>query len=606
VKNVLFWSDAFEIWKTGAPGLRRMLISNSTMVSIVKNLNVIPNHFSKEKLLVFIQFLEEAHILCPLAKRADVAQEFFRGFYIRQVPDYENVYHPLQMFILLRWLRLAPLKNSPWFISEKFNAYFQKRSLEFKFREKEQDLLKPDNLGEIDHSNQKYWDKRRDQYNKLPNKDMIYPDGRKILKFFGFPIRSIITEQRLILWLKLESLGIGRCDFSLPGYFPMNYDRNPNIEENKDHYEKWISQQMEQLANYLDSDEKQQLTRFHFDIRSEFKKGSLGAFGHNGNWDDLFDLIPTNKKQKLVGWINYDLNWAMIYRYLEICAWKIMGKNIRHNKESVIKPYFCSEEKEEEQRHYRESCIFQFNLAQMNPFTLHVEGGTEEALIEEYFHHGNLPISFQLKIYGGVKKIPYNIKLILDQPEKYSFFLVDYEDEKNYADLQPIVADNGVFFFPDFITENFTVEEFCGTLKSWMETISLSFTDPEWAELREKLEEQKELSNGLISNISKGLPLNTKKAKGFESESILYLQIKRKQEIGQIYHYMQTYLNREGKFRKKFGKILKTGVSEQLRQVIEARFAEPEEKREKFSFEKKLEGFVKDAYSVVYKNPQYL
>ena len=444
---MLFWKEAFEIWKNWAPGCRRMLISNSSMVTIVKNLNIIPNFFSEEKLLIFIQFLEEAHILCPLAKRSDVDQEFFESIYIHKIPDYENAYHPLQVFNLLRWLRFAPLKNSPWFHSEKFKAYFQKRYLEFKFHEKEQDLLSPDSFKEVDHSNQKFWDDLLDQYEKLPNRNMTYPEGSELLIFLGFSTRSSITEQRLILWLKLESLVMGQCNFSLPGYFPMKYDRNPSWEENKKQYEKWSSQQMGQLANYLNSDEKQQLSQFHFDVRSEFKKGSLGTFGHNGNWDDLFDLLPTHKKQKLIGWINYDLNWTMIYRYLEICAWKIMGKNIRYNKESLIKPYFCSET-EDDRRHYRESCLFQFNLAQMNPFTIYVEGGTEEALIGEYFHHVKSRVYFQIHNYGGIDNIHHHVKLIKAQPEKYCFILVDYEDEEKYNELQEIVKYNGAFFFP--------------------------------------------------------------------------------------------------------------------------------------------------------------
>ncbi len=80
-----------------------------------------------------------------------------------------------------------------------------------------------------------------------------------------------------------------------------------------------------------------------------------------------------------------------------------------------------------------------------------------------------------------------------------------------------MIQDNGVFFFPDFVTENFTVDQILKCYSNWIKDLGGILTTEEKDVLNQRLIESKIRSEDLIlASKNEGI------TKGFEDILIIY------------------------------------------------------------------------------------
>ena len=92
----------------------------------------------------------------------------------------------------------------------------------------------------------------------------------------------------------------------------------------------------------------------------------------------------------------------------------------------------------------------------------------------------------------------------------FDFFL-DYENHTEYENNKELVGDNGEFFFPDFVTENFQPQEILEAFKDWVSDCSISLSSEHEKKILDLLENAKLESDKLISQ-----PVKTENPKGYE------------------------------------------------------------------------------------------
>ncbi len=108
---------------------------------------------------------------------------------------------------------------------------------------------------------------------------------------------------------------------------------------------------------------------------------------------------------------------------------------------------------------YSKSVLSDFNLFVEAPFILYVEGATEKSILKCYAKNRSW-IRYKVKNIKGLPKTIYYLKLNEDIEERVYYFFLDYENPEVYKINKDEVGNNGAFFFPDFVTENFSSERF--------------------------------------------------------------------------------------------------------------------------------------------------
>lgn len=162
-----------------------------------------------------------------------------------------------------------------------------------------------------------------------------------------------------------------------------------------------------------------------------------------------------------------------------------------------------------------------------------------------------------------------------------------------------MIQNNGVFFFPDFVTENFTVEQMLNCYSKWIKDLSGNLTAENKSILNQRLTKSKEQSVALISASKKEEII-----KGFENILVDFTQVHYSDLILQKYpefhiDSQQLYLSKK-KFKQKFKEIFTENyLIEIVRTSLED---DPERKSIKFAFEHKLEPFYKKINKIIYRN----
>ena len=192
-------------------------------------------------------------------------------------------------------------------------------------------------------------------------------------------------------------------------------------------------------------------------------------------------------------------------------TWEFFGYNLEpwpKNKEHE-KPYFCFSEPYEV-LDYRKSVLSDFNLFVEAPFILYVEGATEKSILKCYVKDKSW-LRYKVKNIKGLSKIMYYLKLSEDIEERVYHFFLDYENPEVYDMNKDEVGNNGAFFFPDFVTDNFSPEEILKSFKDWTNSCNITLSSSLEDELMNLLQKAKQDSNRLISQTIK-----TENPKGFE------------------------------------------------------------------------------------------
>ena len=619
------------------------MISREKIVDWARELKLIRNFPNEtEKFLIFFKYLESIGLIYPLKitqkkSKFDEQIEYEREIihieklsedFVDQVVHY---YHPFQFFQFIAYLfafkSYQSIKESRfyYFLRKKLVVIHEndekKRIIVIKKIEKEErkwigvtnramfrgfnknvDRSKKFTKKEKKEKKKQNLKNLRELNNKLKTyKDFFYP------KLIG---AHFLTKDLLKVWIKLDSI-IYYPDYIItPTSIRVSY-MHPKIfshEEEKRHgnllkFRKWQESMIKNCSNFFTMKDKATLKNFLFDIDRVFSRDYNNIIDGLDNWIDLLDLIAIQKKEKITGRTNIAINLLSIKRFLGLISWALLNYNIQlwpKNQEKKQPYYFMSGEKDSLE--YRKSILSEFRLFTTIPFILGVEGETEKKLIESYFENKPMYIIIDVEnIRGGGNTIYYS-KLIKDIKEREYYLFLDYENQKNYEEKFKMILDGGVFFFPDFVTENFNVEQILKCYSCWITDLGGNLNKEDKHALNQKLTESKIQSDALIRASKK-----EGTAKGFEEILIDFTKVNYSNLI--LHNFPEFKIDKQTqylsykKLKQKFKEIF---TERYLIEIIKTSLKDdPERNIIKFEFENKLEPFYKKINNVIYRNMNY-
>ena len=610
------------------------------MIDWAKELKIISD-FSrkKEEFLIFIEYLEFIELICPLkiAKRNSKFGEqieFEKETIHFGIPSVNSLkqnihyYHPFQFFQLIAYY--FSFKSYQFIKESKFYYFFRKRLVEMHENDEKKRLRE---IKKIEKEERKWikttnkamfrgFNKNVDGSTKMTKKEkkekkkenlIKLKEVNNILKAYNdwfHPIligNHFLTEDFLKIWIKLDSIIYYRDYIIAPTSIRVSHV-HANISsyeeekrsENLLKFKKWQELMIKTCKNFFTDEDKTKLKNLLFNLDRVFSRNSNNIIDGLDNWNDLLDLMTIQKKEKITGRTNIAINLLSIMRFLGRISWALLHYNIQlwpRNQENEKPYYFMSEE--EDILEYRKSVLSEFRLFTTIPFILGVEGETEKNILEFYFENKPMFIMIDIEnIRGGGNTIYYS-KLIKDIKEREYFFFLDYENQRNYEEKSCMIQDNGVFFFPDFVTENFTVEQTLKCYSTWINDLGGNLKTEARAILNQRLIESKKQSEILI--------LASKKegtTKGFEDVLIDFTKVHYPSLILQNFPELQidsqtNYLSKK-KLKQKFKEII---TEKYLIEIVKTSIEDdPERKTIKFSFEHKLEPFYEKINTIIYRN----
>lgn len=611
------WKKAFEIWENFCPFTKRKLLSKERFVRWAESLGLTTTT-RRDDFLVFLMFLEECEIICPLTLSSDRS-----GFDTETVYFYEHVeleqeiayYHPLQFFEVINWYNHATSNKPPYYFSPEFREYYSLRKMEYNLKDYKQKIEDWKGMDLSIDFTKEHLEKLEKQLEerKLKGKTS-YPNGinlLKQLKIGGFT-SEFINEEYLIVWIKLESLLLEyNAAIFAPNPPRMNWKVSPRdqneLQKCIDEYKLWRQNLIDNKENYFTEIEIKAIKSFHFYLGQKIGDGPFGTFGTKGNWMDLFDIIPPQRKNKLEGLTSIYVNLLSFKRYIERAYWELFKKNILYDRETDDKPYFFGQG-EGDYRVYVKSVLLQFELFPSNPFILYVEGESDRAIIIEYINKKS-GLRFKIKNMQGINNADYHMKVSEDTEDHEYYFFFDFDSVDKYNSRREEYRDKCSFFFPDFMTENFTVDEFNEALISWIDFINLDLTGEHKSKIYELLMQEKEKSNILIEDINSGAELTERNTKGYEKISINYLRLYFRSELSKLFPE-SIGLDDNGwmlkSSKKYFDDLFKEGISNRLKQLIIDSMELDPRREHKFQFEIKLQPFWDKLLTIVNRTPYYL
>ena len=110
-----------------------------------------------------------------------------------------------------------------------------------------------------------------------------------------------------------------------------------------------------------------------------------------------------------------------------------------------------------------------------------------------------------------------HIEKFHDPTEDQHCYFFDFDSKKKYEEKKRKYSGKSSFFFPDFITENFTVEEMLRALKLWICKFNITIDNSRLERITSDLEEEKHISEKLLDEIEiHGEILKPITTKGYE------------------------------------------------------------------------------------------
>jgi hypothetical protein len=337
------------------------------------------------------------------------------------------------------------------------------------------------------------------------------------------------------------------------------------------------------------------LKKTHFTLNHIIGSGNFGSFGTNGNWIDLFDVIDEDKVSEILGFISFYINLMFIRRYIERSYWYLFKKNILYDKENDFKPYFVCES-EEEWKSYLLGVKVDFSL--INPFILYVEGPTEQTILEEYTNH--LFLRFSITSMQGISNSIYYERLCRDSNIMKYFFVFDVHNIDEFDKMRNLYGENCTFFFPDFITENFSIDEIYNSFQEWINEINLDISGESLIDIKNKITEEKNLSDAMNNEFKNLNRITTHNSKGFEKIIINELNKKYSPEIVRLFpEKFKLTLNNHIENLKEFKDFVKKNLSQKLRFYVANSYPKNGARIKKFTFEYKLKPFLNRITEVI-------
>lgn len=605
------WEKTYKAWKEFSPFFRRKLMTKKAIVSSFIDLGLVRSIHRRE-FTVLITFLEEIHRLCPLFTTKqdfnDVGGITFSTDDIE--PKEIAYYHPLQLFEAIHWFSHSTIKKPPYHLSREFRDYFQIRKLQIHIRDLKDEIINLKRLGLSTTFVEEALSERRTELENIPNKEEYELEGTDLWKKLIYSsVSNMVNENVLIAWIKIESLLLYR-NADLYGRYVPNMEPliSNNLSEHEvtrfnEDYKKWREDFYENPHDFLDEKEISQLKEYHNYLYSELYKGD---FPIQGNWWDLFDIISTGKLDKLKGFSSYFVNLSTVKRYIERIFWKLFRENLDSPYRPQKKPGFCFDESDIEFKElidYKKSILIKFNLLVDNPFILYVDGEAEKTIIDEYQTSRNW-VLFNVKNMRGMDKFLYFAKITENVKEHDSYFFFDYDNLDKYKKNKEKCPDNSAFFFPDFITENFTPEQIFETLKAWLDELELEFTEDIEMQIKEELKRSKDESEELLKQVNSDEELSVNRPKGYETKISSYFRKNFSREFAAKFPE-RLQVNQYGEIsdKKKFNQIMKTEISERIKFIVSDSIINDPQRNFKFPFEVKLEPFFDKITDIINRTP---
>jgi hypothetical protein len=616
------WNTAFITWKDICPFIRRELFSKEGFIQWTRDLKLISG-LEENDFFVFLVFLEECEILCPLAFAEQNQGRIYQPIHLIETPippKNTEYYHPIQFMEVINWFRYNSLTRKPYHYSQNFRNYFSLRRIERKIKKTEFQIEYYESRGsnqrsELINNFKENLAKFQEEKENHPLFGFDFPKGLELIKYLKIGwTRNILSEERLVIWIKIESLLLQddahiysphppymRLDIDFPYYFGQNNKIKQEIEK----YREWRRGVVFEKAIFLNENEKNMLKDFHKEIGHRIGEGDFGSYGNSGNWNDLLDILPPFKKDKLTGMTSYFINLLSIYRYIERFYWEFFEKNINFGRETDTKPHF-SVITPEDYRNYMESVLLQFGLILTNPFALYVEGATEKNIIEKYLQKSKT-LDFRIENTQGETNLPFFIRISKDIKDWHIYYFLDYDNLEKYRKRKKDIGTLGCFFFPDFITENFSVEEFKNALFGWLEDFNILIDQDFKNKIEFKLVKEKERSNEIIHEVEEKLEIKSRNTLGFEKSVLNILKQYCCDKIVDAYPD-QLSLDQNGFIEnyRDFENIFKTEIADRLSLVVLDSIENDPERRSKFSFENKLDPFYKSIAKILDHVPYWL
>ncbi|KKM00879.1 hypothetical protein LCGC14_1800000, partial [marine sediment metagenome] len=294
------------------------------------------------------------------------------------------------------------------------------------------------------------------------------------------------------------------------------------------------------------------------------------------------------------------LNLRIIKRNIIRIYWELKGKNMRYLGNPPRKPHFYWKDNDEFTLYLRSILLF-FGLNPSHTFILYVPGKTEEVILQEYVERRWL--KFLVKNMKGEDKSHFYKRVCEDVGDKDFFFLFDFHDFRNYEDKLSGYGEKCAFFYPDFITENFTIKQVYSAFLSIVNDFEINLVEEKKEKILDLLNNEDIKSKLIIKELKNNLSPSLTSAKGFERVLIDYLRNNYPKEINSKFPTILlddngyiTEKNQKKKLKQEIKRLLTNKLKVHLIKSLEH---DPKRKNEKFPFEVKIEPFIKEILRVI-------
>ena len=552
-------NDIYNFYYNYCPLVKRKLCSSKDLYEWYSKID--RYFFSNENdFTIFLNYLEKNNLISPLIKTSNFSElyqsQFLEIFGYSKKEEVISYYHPIQFIQILIFIEHLNRRNSMFSL----NFWCDPDYLKFLWEDCKKISLNDDRIVE-----------RMKKYPKIESGSML-----KRLNQVNW-----LNSSFLKLWIKLES--IWHCKIFSPISIGMDWDGARDSSwsefyEKIDLHKKWA----ENETNKFTDDDFEMILQFHNCI---IHRSSLVE--NFSDLNDLFYLISYEKRDQLSPLSLY-LNILQISRELKTTYW-ILTKTNTIGKE--IKPPFIFE-KTEEMILFHNSVLLDYGLFPTEPFIVFVEGGTEYDIMNAYKRgragYDNLGF-VNIQGTGNLRDTIKNISSYFRN--RLSFIFLDYDNPQKFEERKKTLLNHGIdliedvhFFFPDFITENFTVDQTLDSYIKWLDIKKLTISDNDKNKLISQLEYGKEIGISISKDLTK--QINFKGEIRFEHILInTTLQLFNKELIG----FYPGKIKKE--YQKKFSKEFKREFCPFLTDIV---IEWPRtDNRKTFSFETALWPFYK-------------
>ena len=632
------WESIFDTWRDFSPFLSRNLINRKEILKWIEVLGFTTLSSEENVMDILMDYLEEINLFHPIhidKKDSEFEQSMKKNSRIsvfsvhseEDLNDFLKFYHPFQFFqFILYW---DCYKNN---FSKESRFYYYLRKERVKRYEKNERKKEKLRL-KIEKEERKWIEKTNKEIFKGFNKNVQRSENttrkekrkkkKKNLRdlkevnkqkkayqdnFYPKLIHSQwLTSDFLKIWIKLDSLRLfGECIITPSEISVQHLLKYPSRNDKKERddvlikYNNWRDNKIKDKKNFFTTDEIEIFKQFYATIYREYIYFSKNRFNGLEKWEDLIDMIPADKLSELSGNLSISVNILSILRYLTRVAWEMFEFNLLQwpkNKENE-KPYCCLNE-EKEVIEFRRSVLADFGLFVSSPFILYVEGETEKQIISSYIQNKRGWFPYIIENIKGIDKTIQVLTVNKPIKERHYYFFLDYESLQNYERKKKIIGDNGAFFFPDFVTENFRPEEILELFIKWFNKIGVTLTKMDREVLSKELNKCKIESDLLIQMEEKeGNPKSYEKVLiNFSIKNYPNFLIKAYPEI--INDKNHQHPNKK-KFKQKFKKIFTENYLILL--IKKALETDPDRKGDKFAFETKMSPFYTTINQYIHRN----